>query len=79
MSLDRFMSIYEKHLYRTRSLAPQDYAWPESEFSAVLARMRVAIARGSMNKDSPAFKATCKELGISHTYKAIAAFIAAGK
>ena len=65
-ALDRFMAVYERHLRAAHTANPSEYCW----------RMRDAIARGSMSKDSPAFKATCKELGIKHTYTAIREYLA---
>jgi hypothetical protein len=75
MSLDTFMSVYERHLRAAHTSCPEQYKWPLSELPQVLQRMRIAIQKGSMNKDSHAFKATCKELGIKHTYIAIALYI----
>jgi alpha-D-ribose 1-methylphosphonate 5-triphosphate synthase subunit PhnI len=68
-----FMEVYEEKLIEARRRG--DYEWPESELPQVLARMRAAIERGTANKDGPAFKATCKALGIKHTYQAINSFI----
>lgn len=73
--LDTFMEVYERHLRAAHKADPGIYAYPESEIPTVLVRMRAAIAKGSMSKDSPAFKRTCKELGIKHTYQAIAEYI----
>ena len=71
---DKFWTIYEKHL---AALAAQGaYAWPAENASNVAGKMRAAWYKGSGSKDGPAFKATCKELGISQTYKAMRAYIA---
>lgn len=70
-----FMDEYAKQLRVSIEVNPQDYAWSVAEFDTVLARMRLAIERGSFNKDTPAFKRTCKALGIKHTYTAIREFI----
>lgn len=75
-ALDRFMAVYERHLRAAHTANPSEYRWPIETLPTVLGRMRDAIARGSMNKDSPAFKATCKELGIKHTYTAIREYLA---
>ena len=69
------MEVYSEKLKEARKQFPHDYIWPESQHDFVLQRMRVAIARGSFNKDSHAFKATCKKLKIKNTYKAIKEFI----
>ena len=70
-----FLEVYAEKLKEARQKYPHDYCWPDSQHDFVLQRMRVAIARGTFNKDSHAFKATCKELKIKHTYKAIQEFI----
>ena len=54
-----------------------DYAWPVCECGIVVAdRMLAAIERGTYNHDSPAFRLTCKRLGIKGSRKAIEAFLA---
>ena len=70
-----FLEVYAEKLREAIKLFPQDYSWPESELPKVLEKMRVAIERGTFNKDGHAFKATCKQLKIKHTYKAISEFI----
>ena len=70
-----FMEIYAEKLKEARVKYPHDYCWPDSQFDAVIERMKAGVARGHFNKDSHAFKATCKELKIKHTYKAIQEFI----
>ena len=70
-----FMDVYREELTKQHSENPQDYAWPASELETVLCRMRAAIEKGSFNKDSKAFKNTCKRLKIKHTYAAIREFI----
>jgi hypothetical protein len=70
-----FIDIYKEKLIEARKSYPEMYSWPDSETDLVFARMTKAIERGSFNKDSHAFKATCKELKIKHTYKAIQDFI----
>lgn len=52
-----------------------DYAYSAADLPKVIERMHAAIDRGSYNKDGHAFKATCKQLGIKHTYKAINAYL----
>jgi hypothetical protein len=70
-----FLDVYREKLLEARKRHPETYAWPDSELDAVFERMTKAIERGSFNKDSHAFKATCKTLKIKHTYKAIKEFI----
>lgn len=75
MSRTLFKETYREELLKAHQEAPETYAWPIEEFEAVLARMFVAIDKGSMNKDGLAFKRTCKRLGIKHTYRDIEAFL----
>lgn len=70
-----FMDVYAEKLREARIKFPDQYAWPETEFELVLGRMRTAIERGTFNKDGQAMKATCKALGIKHTYTAIREYI----
>jgi len=70
-----FMEIYEESLKEARLKYPDDYSWPDSEFQTVIQRMRTAVEKGTFNKDSHAFKITCKKLKIKHTYTAIKDFI----
>jgi len=70
-----FVDEYKKQLEHAVKTRPDEYAWPMSEFDAVLARIENAIKLGRFNKESSAFKATCKALGIKHTYRAIDEFI----
>jgi hypothetical protein len=72
---DQFIETYKQELIRSHNADPTSYAWPLSELDAVFERMRIAILRGSFNKDSVAFRRTCKRLGIKHTYRDIKAFI----
>ena len=74
-NLQCFLDVYRGHLFKSVTEQPNYYAWPISDFDKVFERMSKAIERGSFNKDSKAFKDTCKELGIKHTYKAIREFI----
>jgi hypothetical protein len=74
-NLQCFLDCYYQNLLKARREYPKDYAWPDSEMSVVFNRMTKAIKVGSFNKDSHAFKWTCKELKINHTYKAIREFI----
>jgi hypothetical protein len=74
-NLDNFMVVYEKHMRAVHSERPEEYLYPASEIPIVLGKMRAAIERGSMNKNSLSFTRTCKELGIKHTYAAIKDYI----
>lgn len=89
--LAEFEKVYFKHLSTAVLEHPEDYPWAYGPteirgnlYSKVLDRMSVlqvadkmiaAVERGSFNKEGHAFKATCKELGIKHTYKAIDEFL----
>lgn len=73
--LREFLRVYYNHLKHFRTIKPEDYSWEWSQLNDVYLRMSRAIERGTFNKGSDAIKATCKELGIPHTYKAIKEFI----
>ena len=84
MSLDKFFEVYAVELERIASEHHTDYPWfrgdatyPAIPVATVVARMRAAVERNSHNHSGPAFKATCKRLGIKHTRKAIAEFCGA--
>ena len=56
---------------------------PEYAYSAarttpkqLAAKMVTALIAGTANKDGKAIKATCKSVGIKHTYKAIREYLA---
>jgi phosphotransacetylase len=54
------------------------YVTAKSDYEAITMlaeRMTDGLLTGRSNKDSDAIKATCKALGIKHTYKAIAVFL----
>lgn len=74
-NLEKLKFIYFKNLALCRAKHPDDYAWPDSELENVIRRMSSAIDKMSFNKDSHAWKLTCKELGIKHTYQAIKQYI----
>ena len=75
MNLHVFLSAYRTNLEKAHAERPTEYAWPISEIEIVFDRMAMAIKQGSFNKDSRAFKLTCKQLGIKHTYRSIREFI----
>lgn len=68
----KFFETYENSLHRMYFEKPDQYL---EIFALTVARMKEAILKGSFNKDSDAFKLTCKELKIKHTYKAIEAYL----
>ena len=78
--LDEWFALYLPHLTRCVQEKPELYASPVGAVPAVVARLRAAIEKAgsfnAINKDSPAIKATCKTLGIKHTYKALDAWAA---
>lgn len=70
-----FKLLYAANLKRAHNQYPDKYVWPSEELMNVMERMFAAIDRFSFNKDSDAFKLTCKHLKIPHTYKAIKEYI----
>lgn len=74
-NLEKFLETYHVELERAVRENPTEYMWPLSQLETVFGRIRVAIERQSFNKDSHAFRATCRILKIKHTYKAIQEYI----
>jgi 3'-phosphoadenosine 5'-phosphosulfate sulfotransferase (PAPS reductase)/FAD synthetase len=74
--LDAFMEVYARQLAVAVQKYPEQYAYPVDKVPLVVAKMRPAVADGSYNHTSHAFRWTCKELKIPHTRKAIKAFLA---
>ncbi len=74
-NIELLKSTYAKNLEIAHAKYPNDYTWPILELPQVLTRMNAAIDKMSFNKDSHAWKMTCKELNIKHTYTAIKQFI----
>lgn len=72
---DFFKFIYTIYLKRCIQTMPEAYAWSIENLPVVLERMNAALDNGSYLKDSPAFKLTCKALGIKHTYTAISEYM----
>jgi hypothetical protein len=76
-NLRLFCDTYRYYLAKAHNDYPQEYCWPREQLQTVGDKMCAAIERGSYNKDSRAFRDTCRELNIKHTYTAINAFIKA--
>lgn len=73
--LDTLKQVYAANLKKSVVEFPTEYLWPIGDLPVVLTRMYQSIDKMSFNKDSRAWKSTCKELNIKHTYQAIAEFI----
>ena len=73
--METFEQIYERHLIRMIETRPDDYAYPLAEVPLVVMRMMGAIRRNGFNANSPALRATAKELGIKPTATAIRAYV----
>jgi len=72
---EKFGELYRANLRRAVTEKPDDYAYAADRVDEIAGKMLAALERGSANKDGFAFKQTCKQLGIPHTYKAINAFL----
>jgi len=76
----RFAEIYTEELQRAVAAHPDEY-WlhagetPDAYAARVAPKMVYAFIKGGANKDGHAMKATCKRLGIKHTYTAINDFL----
>ena len=82
-NLDKFFDIYRVKLHEAIVNDPATYGFrdgsEDEHFRAwadtVSARMKAASVAGTFNHDGPAFRATCKELGIKSTRKSILEYI----
>ena len=74
--METFITEYTKQLTLAVTNHPTEYAYGAEKVPEVVAKMRDAIQNKNYNKDSRAFKETCKALKIKHTYTAINHFIA---
>ncbi len=77
--MNKWMAEYEKQLLLAVEKFPKEYGFGPEMVSEVAGRMRRAFCAGTFDKDGRAIKATCKALGIKHTYKAIKEFISEGE
>jgi len=68
---ETFGKLYEQNLTQAVLNYPEEYVWPVENVPTVAKKMLDAVVKNSYNKDGRAFKATCKQLGIKYTYKAI--------
>jgi len=73
--IDTFMTVFRQKLAALHAQDPKAYWWPIEKLDDVCGRMRNAFLNCTYNNDGAAIKATCKELGIKSTYKAINAYI----
>lgn len=63
---EHFHKSDARYAYVAQRLTPAEHA----------AKMTAALATHGADKDGDAVKATCKALGVKHTYKAIRKFLA---
>lgn len=73
-ALELFYETYVRHLTAAVQTNPGTYAFNAGQVPDVARRMVLGLAAGRASKDGKALTATCKELGIPHTYKAIRAY-----
>lgn len=88
----RFFDVYREELHRAVAAHPDEYAFREplvihgnlgvttlapTTVDGVADKMIEAMKRRSFSKEGRACKATCKRLGIKHTYTAIYAHLEA--
>lgn len=69
INVQEFVNIYKIKIrdYHTQG----EYEWPLDQLDSVVSRMQNAFVNGTYNYDGKAIKATCKQLGIRHTVKAM--------
>ena len=75
MSINAFIAQYRVQLENAVRMNPSDYAYGVDKVPEVVTKMENALRAGNYSKDGKAFKATCRALGVSNTYKAINAFL----
>lgn len=69
------MNTYATELREAITHYPTDYAYGLDKLNEVLERTKASLQKGMFSKDGRAFKATCKKLGIIHTYQDIKSFL----
>ena len=75
--LEKFCAEYRHQLEVAVRDHPKDYKFMGSfTVDQVADKMVEAFKAGTYNKDGRAIKATCKTLGIKHTYRDINAYFA---
>lgn len=73
-NFERFMVAYSRNLLAAVTQYPGEYVFGEGKVDEVSKKMRAAFVSGSYSHQGRAIKATCKELGIKHTRKAMEEF-----
>ena len=73
--LNRFFTVYERHLMDVVSNKANGYCFGPDKVPIVVVKMKAAVVGGTYSKDGLAFRRTCSELGIKHTYTAIKEFL----
>lgn len=74
-NLDTFFEVYAQKLAQYVRTKPERYDYSIDQVPIVVKKMRTAFLAGHANKEGPAFRATCKALGIPYTYKAIYTYL----
>ena len=75
LGLDDFMRHYKANLITCVTANPSNYRYGISDIDEICHKMQGAILDNTYSKDGLAFKMTCKQLGIKHTYQAIKEYI----
>ena len=73
--LETFAAIYREELIKSVTANPSKYSFGLKGVDLVTDRMVAAFKARTYNKDGDAIRATCKRLGLSHTYKAINGYL----
>ena len=75
-NVQTFVNTLARH-YAELFVTDSEYAYSAARITpeALAAKMTAALVAGTANKDGAGIKRTCKELGISYTYGAIATYI----
>lgn len=78
--ITRFIWCYTLHLEKAIKENPSAYTLISGPLDAetIATKMTIGLSKGTANKNTPSIKATCKDLGIKFTYKAIQEYLKGG-
>ena len=73
--IDDFLAEYTIQLTRAVTRHPTLYSYSVSQVPGVITRIREALPANKYMTNGRAFRATCRNLGIKPTYKAVRDFL----
>jgi nitroreductase len=75
---EQLHTAYRNCLIEARKERPDLYSWPENEASFVASQMMLAVKTkgiGTVDIGGPAWRKTCRALGLRTTYRALRAYL----